>query len=63
MVTRADVVRAACRIAGRVHRTPVLTSRTINALLGVEIHFKCENFATGSVGVILSGGNATLEGC
>ena len=43
MVTRADVVRAACRIAGRVHRTPVLTSRTIDALLGVEIHFKCEN--------------------
>ena len=43
MVTRADVLRAACRIAGCVHRTPVLTSRTIDALLGVEIHFKCEN--------------------
>lgn len=43
MMTRADVVAAACRIAGRVHRTPVLTSRTIDGMLGAEIHFKCEN--------------------
>lgn len=43
MVTRTDVVEAARRIAGCVHRTPVLTSRTIDAMLGAEIHFKCEN--------------------
>ena len=41
--TRADVVAAAARIRRHVHRTPVLTSRTINALLGAEFHFKCEN--------------------
>ena len=44
MVSRTDVVAAARRIAGHVHRTPVLTSRTIDAMLGAEIHFKCENF-------------------
>ena len=41
--TRADVLAAAKRIEGRVHRTPVLTSRAVDALLGAELHFKCEN--------------------
>jgi len=41
--TRADVVAAAARIRRYVHRTPVLTSRTIDAILGAEFHFKCEN--------------------
>ena len=44
MVSRTDVVAAARRIAGHVHRTPVLASRAIDAMLGVEVHFKCENF-------------------
>ena len=43
MLTRADVSAAARRIRGLVHRTPVLTSRTINAMLGVDAYFKCEN--------------------
>lgn len=34
---------AARRIECRVHRTPVLTSRAINAMLGVDAYFKCEN--------------------
>ena len=41
--TRTDVVAAARRIDGRVHRTPVLTSRTLNALLDADLYFKCEN--------------------
>lgn len=40
---REDVLAAARRIAGRVHRTPVLTSRTLNAELGAKLFFKCEN--------------------
>ncbi len=40
---RADVIRAAERIEGRVHRTPVLTSRSIDELLGAKLFFKCEN--------------------
>lgn len=35
---------AAKRIAGVAHRTPVLTSKTANALAGAELFFKCENF-------------------
>ena len=42
-VTYADVERAAGRIAGAAHRTPVMTSRTADALTGAELFFKCEN--------------------
>lgn len=38
-----DVIAAAARIKGQAHRTPVMTSRTINDALGAEIFFKCEN--------------------
>ena len=37
------VVRAAERIAGAAHRTPVMTSRTADDLLGGRLFFKCEN--------------------
>ena len=43
-VSYADVEAAAARIAGHAHRTPVLTSRTVNARTGAEVFFKCENF-------------------
>ena len=39
-----DVEQAAVRIQGVAHHTPVLTSRTANALAGAELFFKCENF-------------------
>lgn len=40
-----DDIRAAHdRIDGRVHRTPVLTSRTLDAMAGRSLFFKCENF-------------------
>ncbi|HEX7115249.1 MAG TPA: pyridoxal-phosphate dependent enzyme [Steroidobacter sp.] len=32
------------RIRDKVHRTPVMTSRTLSASAGGELHFKCENF-------------------
>ena len=38
-----DVARAAERIAGHAHRTPVLTSRTVNDRTGASMFFKCEN--------------------
>jgi threonine dehydratase len=34
---------AAARLAGIVHRTPVMTSETFNQLAGRRIYFKCEN--------------------
>uniref|UniRef100_UPI001954172B pyridoxal-phosphate dependent enzyme n=3 Tax=Pseudomonadota TaxID=1224 RepID=UPI001954172B len=42
-VTFADIEAAAARIAPFVHRTPVLTSHRLNAILGCEVFFKCEN--------------------
>ncbi|MEU0598468.1 pyridoxal-phosphate dependent enzyme [Streptomyces sp. NPDC006393] len=43
-VTLDDVRDAAERIKGVAHRTPVLRSRTLDALVGAEVHVKCENF-------------------
>lgn len=39
-----DIREAAARIAGRIHRTPLLTCNTIDRLTGARIFFKCENF-------------------
>jgi threo-3-hydroxy-L-aspartate ammonia-lyase len=41
--TYDDVVSAAGRIAGHAHRTPVLTSRTVDEAFGAQVFFKCEN--------------------
>jgi threo-3-hydroxy-L-aspartate ammonia-lyase len=41
--TFADVDAAARQIAGVAHRTPVLTSRSIDAETGASFFFKCEN--------------------
>ena len=38
-----DIESAAQQIAGIAHRTPVATSRSINARTGTELFFKCEN--------------------
>lgn len=39
-----DVAAAAARLDGVAHRTPVLTSRTLDDRVGAEVHLKCENF-------------------
>ena len=39
----ADVLSAAARIAPHAQVTPVLRSRTLDALTGAQLHFKCEN--------------------
>jgi len=38
-----DVLRAARRLKGIAHRTPVVTSRSVNARVGAHVWFKCEN--------------------
>lgn len=42
-ITYADVAAAAERLRGVAHRTPVVTSRTLDARTGVYAHLKCEN--------------------
>jgi len=39
-----DVEAAARRLEGYAHRTPVLTSSTVDRSLGASVFFKCENF-------------------
>jgi threonine dehydratase len=46
-VVLADVEAAASRIKGQAHRTPVLTSSTIDGKTGGSVFFKCENFQRG----------------
>ena len=41
--TFEDVLAAAARIAPHANRTPVLRSRSLDALAGAELHFKCEH--------------------
>src|SRR5258708_9897047 len=43
MLTLELIKQAAARIAGRVHRAPVVTSRSFNEAAGCEVFFKCEN--------------------
>jgi threo-3-hydroxy-L-aspartate ammonia-lyase len=38
-----DVQAAAARLAGIAHRTPVMTSRTVDRQTGASVFFKCEN--------------------
>ncbi|NNK77065.1 MAG: pyridoxal-phosphate dependent enzyme, partial [Maribacter sp.] len=41
---KEDLIDCHNRIAPYVHRTPVLTSRLLNKMVGAELFFKCENF-------------------
>lgn len=38
-----DVAEAAHRLKGLAHHTPVLRSSAMDALLGAQLYFKCEN--------------------
>lgn len=42
--TAADVLAAAARIAPHAHRTPMLTSGSLDEMTGAQLFFKCENF-------------------
>src|ERR1041385_6466068 len=42
-VTYDDIVSAARQIEGVAHRTPVVTSRMLDARLGATVLLKCEN--------------------
>jgi threonine dehydratase len=49
MIPLSDIVAAAARIRGHVHRTPLLSSAQLGARAGMPLHLKCESFQkTGS---------------
>ena len=43
-ISAQHILEAHERIKPFIHKTPVLTSKTINKFTGAEIFFKCENF-------------------
>jgi threo-3-hydroxy-L-aspartate ammonia-lyase len=43
MLTFELIQQAAARIAGHVHRTPVIIAQSFNKVAGREVFFKCEN--------------------
>lgn len=61
MITKQDIEQAHDRIRPYVHRTPVLTSQSINDIAGCSIYFKCENLQ--NVGAFKARGamNAALQ--
>ena len=59
--TFEDVLAAAERVRGHVHRTPVMTSSAVDDIAGADLHFKCENLqkvgafkARGATNAVLS---------
>lgn len=42
-ITFETIKTAQARLIGQAHRTPVMTSRTLNRLVGAEVFCKCEN--------------------
>ncbi len=57
-VTFGDIEAAAARLEGVAHRTPVMTSRTADAMAGGKLFFKCENLQRGGAFKIRGAYNA-----
>src|SRR5260370_13957526 len=57
----AAIVAAHARIAPRIHRTPVLTSSSLDALAGARLFFKCENLQKTGSFKIRGASNALLS--
>ena len=60
-ITKEAVELAAKTIEPYIHRTPVLTNKSINELTGIDFYFKCENFQKIGAFKIRGGMNATLS--
>ena len=60
-ITKEAIELAAKTIQPYIHRTPVLTNQSINALTGIDFYFKCENFQKIGAFKIRGGMNATLS--
>jgi threonine dehydratase len=60
-ITAQHITEAHDRIRPFIHKTPVLTSKTLNALTGADLFFKCENFQKIGAFKIRGGMNAVLS--
>src|SRR5258705_12717496 len=55
------ILEAHARIATRIHRTPVLTSASLDAMSGAHLFFKCENLQKTGSFKIRGASNAILS--
>ncbi len=60
-ITKASIEAAAIRIAPYIHNTPIMTCKSINALYGLDLYFKCENFQKIGAFKIRGGMNASFQ--
>ena len=60
-ITKVSIEAAAIRIAPYIHNTPIMTCKSINALYGLDLYFKCENFQKIGAFKIRGGMNASLQ--
>lgn len=58
--TLSDMLVAHERIKPHIHRTPVLTSRFLNAMTGAELFFKCENLQKAAAFKVRGASNAVF---
>ncbi len=55
------ILAAHARISPRIHRTPILTSASLNAMTGAQLFFKCENLQRTGSFKIRGASNAILS--
>ena len=60
-ITKRHIEEAHERIKPFIHKTPVLTSKTIDNISGAEVFFKCENFQKIGAFKIRGGMNSVLS--
>ena len=60
-ISKESIESAAARIAPYIHRTPIMTNKSINELSGLDLYFKCENFQKIGAFKIRGGMNASLQ--
>jgi threonine dehydratase len=59
--TIEDVIKAYETVQKYARRTPVITSRSVNAILNADIYFKCENFQRGGAFKFRGASNAVFS--
>ncbi len=60
-ISKEAIEKAAATIKPYIHRTPVMTNKSIDELSGINFYFKCENFQKIGAFKIRGGMNATLS--
>lgn len=61
MITKENLLKTKQRIQNFIHKTPVMSSRLINEIIGADIYFKCENFQKSGAFKMRGATNAILQ--